>query len=212
MFYELHAAIEDRLRGGDSARAIARRAGLPLRAVQNIVEGHQPSLDRAAKICEVLGLEAYIGPPRDQWISGELGADNSRKDAAEQSRIKALRDEVAKLAARIDPDSGTMRRIREPDLIIPTLIFLSRQEDGRAKTTEIVAHMEERFRPSGEDAETLKGRKDSRFSQIVRNMVSHRKDAGSFIHNGYADYLSDLQGLEITDKGRNLLKEIVNEG
>ena len=64
MFDELHAAIEDRLRVGDSARAIARRAGLPLRAVQNIMEGHQPSLDRAAKICNALGLEAYIGPPR----------------------------------------------------------------------------------------------------------------------------------------------------
>ena len=65
LFTDLQLAIEGRISGGESARAIARRAGLPLRAIQNIIEGHQPSLDRVTDICSVLGLEAYIGPPRE---------------------------------------------------------------------------------------------------------------------------------------------------
>ena len=49
---------------GLSARAAARNAGMPERSVQGVMEGHSPSLERARQICEALGLELYIGPPR----------------------------------------------------------------------------------------------------------------------------------------------------
>ena len=49
---------------GLSARAAALNAGLPVRSVQGVLEGHKPSLERAQEICEALGLELYIGPPR----------------------------------------------------------------------------------------------------------------------------------------------------
>ena len=39
---------------------------LPQDAIRSILEGHTPRLDRAAEICRALGLEFYIGPPRDE--------------------------------------------------------------------------------------------------------------------------------------------------
>ena len=33
-----------------------------------MLDGHIPRLDRAAEICDALGLEFYIGPPRPESI------------------------------------------------------------------------------------------------------------------------------------------------
>ena len=47
-----------------SARAAAANANLPERSVQGVLEGHLPSIERASEICEALGLEFSVGPPR----------------------------------------------------------------------------------------------------------------------------------------------------
>ena len=58
-------AIRERLAARKlSARAAASNAGLPARSVQGVLEGHVPSIDRAAEICEALDLEFYVGPAR----------------------------------------------------------------------------------------------------------------------------------------------------
>lgn len=49
---------------GESYRSVARRAGVPARSLTSILQGHAPSIDRAAEICVAIGLEFYIGPPR----------------------------------------------------------------------------------------------------------------------------------------------------
>ena len=49
---------------GESYRSVAARAGVPTRSLTAILQGHAPSVDRAADICAALGLEFYIGPPR----------------------------------------------------------------------------------------------------------------------------------------------------
>ena len=45
---------------GTSAITAAEAAGLPRDAIRYVLRGHQPSLDRAAEICEALGLELLI--------------------------------------------------------------------------------------------------------------------------------------------------------
>lgn len=47
-----------------SVRAVALGAGLPVRSVQSVLDGRIPSINRAAEICDALGLEFYIGPRR----------------------------------------------------------------------------------------------------------------------------------------------------
>lgn len=64
-----------------------------------------------------------------------------------------------------------MVRITEPDLILPALKVILHQP-GIA-TSELIEELRIIFNPTGEDAEILKGRKDDKFSQIVRNLVSH---------------------------------------
>ena len=59
-------AIRQRLREtGQSQYRAAVSHDLPRDTIRRVLEGHSPGFDRAAEICEALGLEFYIGPPRE---------------------------------------------------------------------------------------------------------------------------------------------------
>lgn len=63
----------------------------------------------------------------------------------------------------------------EPDLILPTLAFLD-QDPAGLTTTELIALLTEALRPEGRDAQIITGRRDTYFSQKVRNLLgSHHK-------------------------------------
>lgn len=96
-------------------------------------------------------------------------------------------------------------RITERSLMVPTLDFLDQCPDGFMKTSDLIAALEMMFHPEGEDAAILENRSDTRFSQIVRNMVSHKKTSTNIVGTGYAVYDKDRHGLVITDKGREFL-------
>lgn len=96
-------------------------------------------------------------------------------------------------------------RIFESDIKVPTLRYLEKQPSGFATTSDLISHLSGEFQPSGEDAEILNGRSDSRFSQIVRNMVSNRSRAGNIVNDGYAKYVKKRRGLLITESGKSLL-------
>ena len=96
-------------------------------------------------------------------------------------------------------------RIKERDTYLPTLQLLSEAEDGFLTTSDLIRGLEHHFAPSGEDAEILEGRADTRFSQIVRNLVSHRDNPGNLIKEGWADYSKTRRGLRITQEGRRHL-------
>lgn len=64
-------------------------------------------------------------------------------------------------------------RIKEGDLIIPALKFLYNAKDYTLTTTELIELLTKHFNPSGEDAEILANRNDTKFSQKVRNLKSH---------------------------------------
>ena len=64
-----------------------------------------------------------------------------------------------------------MTRITEPDLILPALYII--EMHSGITTSELIQELRYIFNPSGEDAEILQGRNDDKFSQIVRNLVSH---------------------------------------
>ncbi len=57
--------IRDQLRQtGDTLHGAAVSHGLPRDAIRRVLDGHTPRLDRAAAICDALGLEFYLGLPR----------------------------------------------------------------------------------------------------------------------------------------------------
>ena len=71
---------------GRSIAGTATAAGLPRDAIGNVLKGHEPKLSRTAEICAALGLEFYIGPPRE--IAAALQATNDRR--AWQDRVVEL--------------------------------------------------------------------------------------------------------------------------
>ena len=89
-------------------------------------------------------------------------------------------------------------RISEADLLFPTLRKLASQ----MSTSRLILELELVINPTGDDAEILEGRHDTNFSQIVRNMVSHKTASGNIIAEGFAIHLGPRRGLEITEAGR----------
>jgi hypothetical protein len=98
-------------------------------------------------------------------------------------------------------------RIRERDLVIPALRAAASSPGGEITTTKLIETLEEQFRPEGEDAEILDGRRDSKFSQIVRNLVSHKESGTSMFSKGYAVHVKESESIRITDAGRAYLDQ-----
>ena len=57
----------------------AMKAGLPENAFRTVLGGHEPKVGRLAEICELLGLEFYVGPPR-----GDSDSAGAEETAAEE--------------------------------------------------------------------------------------------------------------------------------
>ncbi|EZP69880.1 hypothetical protein BV96_03739 [Sphingomonas paucimobilis] len=101
-------------------------------------------------------------------------------------------------------------RIRERDLIIPALRAAA-SAGGEISMTKLIEEMIDQFEPQGEDAEIIQGRNDSKFSQKVRNLVSHREASTSMFSRGYATYHPNSESIQITDLGRKFLDQVPEE-
>ena len=102
-------------------------------------------------------------------------------------------------------------RIRERDLVIPALRAGAASPGGRITTTKLIEVLSEEFSPQGDDAEILEGRTDTRFSQKVRNLISHREATTSMFRRGYATYDPGLESVTVTDRGRRFLDQVPEE-
>ena len=88
-------------------------------------------------------------------------------------------------------------RIRENDVVLPALRLLAAAPGGRLSTTALKRKLIAYFQPDGEDAGPLKNRNDMKFTQIVRNLKSHKK----LEKNGWA--VEVPRGFQITEAGRD---------
>ena len=90
----------------------------------------------------------------------------------------------------------------ESDLIIPVLTYIASKKEG-ITTSELIRHLTESLHPTGKDKEILKNRKDTHFSQKVRNIISHRETKKGIFFRGFAKY---------EKVGRNGLFKITSSG
>jgi 5-methylcytosine-specific restriction endonuclease McrA len=93
-----------------------------------------------------------------------------------------------------------MKRISEKDLISPSLLAMQ-QNGGSITMSELISKLRSSLRPTGRNLAILDGRQDDHFSQIVRNLVSHR----TLVKLGYAKYTkkNGAEGLlTLTIKGK----------
>src|SRR5689334_3170762 len=101
-------------------------------------------------------------------------------------------------AGAAQPEDRMAGRIPESALIIPAIECIY-DAGGKLSTTALIDRLEKSFQPEGEDAEILDGRADTKFSQKVRNLKSHK----TLVKAGYALEIED--GFELTDMGRKLI-------
>jgi len=100
---EIVQVIQDALnRKGSNPSRFAKENGFSINAVRYILEGRPPSSRRLAEVCEALGLEFYVGPPRvpdGKRIDASELANELDRLAVEARRIA---DDVEGVPAEID--------------------------------------------------------------------------------------------------------------
>lgn len=103
---ELIEAIREALRRtGSNPSRFAKEHGFSVNAIRYILEGRPPSSRRLAEVCEALGLEFYVGPPR----LPEGSRLDSKQLAAELERLareaRRLAEEPAEPPGGSEPGS-----------------------------------------------------------------------------------------------------------
>jgi predicted HNH restriction endonuclease len=89
----------------------------------------------------------------------------------------------------------------ETELVLPALSVIAQNPSG-IDTSELIRRLEEMLSPTGHDANVLSGRRDTYFSQKVRNLKSHNK----LKRLGVATY--DSAGMwRLTEKGEAFVEE-----
>ncbi len=93
-----------------------------------------------------------------------------------------------------------MPRIIESALILPAL-YAMYIKGGSIQTTDLIKALTEILKPTGHDLEILEGRRDTKFSQKVRNLKSH----GTLVDQGFATHT--YRGYEITKAGHDMVEK-----
>lgn len=91
------------------------------------------------------------------------------------------------------------------DLWKYTLLIMSTQPGQQITTTALIAELPNFIHIDDDKAEPTSSRKDSRFSQIVRNLKSHKATSTNFICRGFAE--DTPGGFKITQRGLQFVQE-----
>ena len=94
-----------------------------------------------------------------------------------------------------------MSKYSEKQLIIPALLELYISENKSMSTTKLIASLIKRLNPDGDDMEILFGRNDTRFSQKVRNLISHKS-----LYPAFVDYDAKNHMIKINENGIKYLE------
>lgn len=104
-----------------------------------------------------------------------------------------------------------MNRISEKKL--DSLVLYLLVTKGQLTTSQLIKsateYLENQSLLMPGDKKILTGRKDTTFSQIVRNIVSHRDQSGNMIHEGLISYDSNNSSLAITLKGKEHFEKFI---
>lgn len=100
-----------------------------------------------------------------------------------------------------------MTQHSERQLVLPALALLDANPAGLT-TTDLIRELTAIFKPDGRDAELSANRNDTRFSQKVRNLVSHE----TLLRPGWETYDPDRQHHSITPAGRRHFAEARERG
>ncbi|MCY1704566.1 DNA damage-inducible protein D [Pannonibacter sp. SL95] len=89
------------------------------------------------------------------------------------------------------------------DLWKYALLVMATKPNGQISTSDLIGEIPNYISVPDDSQEVLTGRKDSKFSQLVRNLKSHKTAKTNFIYQGYAEDVAG--GFRITPKGRDFV-------
>ncbi|WP_206335854.1 DNA damage-inducible protein D [Rhizorhabdus phycosphaerae] len=225
-FAKFHNKGYQGLYGGRGVDEIKRYKNLPAKA--NVLD-HMGSTELAANLFritqteeklrreDIRGKEAActahyeVGVKVRQTIEQLSGimpenlpvAENVKKIAAQerkQQRMRAIPAQTRIEQPLAAPKAADPVEIDlSKDLWKYALLIMSVRPNGEITTSDLIDAMPGYVKLSDDHMATNESRKDSKFSQIVRNLKSHKASKSNFIYQGYAE---DVRGgFKITDKG-----------
>ncbi|MPM07456.1 hypothetical protein SDC9_53762 [bioreactor metagenome] len=107
------------------------------------------------------------------------------------------------------------RKLGEQDLTMTTLYILYTK--GNMITSQLKDEIIRLLNPQGENLDPLENRADSKITQIIRNMISHKDNTTNIIYKNLINYNEHTGVLSITARGiqhlesfmtRKLIEEI----
>lgn len=220
------------LYGGRGKEEIQQYKGLPAKA--NILD-HMGSTELAANLFRITQTEEKLRSRNVQGKEAACNAHYEvgvkvRQTMRDLSGIMPedlpVADDVKRIA-REERKQQRMRaipaqkRIEEPlagpkasdpveidlraDLWKYALLIMSVRPDGEISTSDMIAEMPGYVHLSAEHTAANASRKDSKFSQLVRNLKSHKTSKSNFIYQGFAQDVTG--GFKITRKGLDFVRE-----
>lgn len=129
----------------------------------------------------------------------------ARQERKEQ-RMRAIPPQERLEAPLASPKASDALEIDlRKDLWKYALLIMSVAPEGEISTTDMIAEMPGYVHLSDEHLAANESRKDSKFSQIVRNLKSHKTTKTNLIYQGYAQDIAG--GFKITQKGLDFVRE-----
>jgi hypothetical protein len=220
------------LYGGRGKEEIQQYKGLPAKA--NILD-HMGSTELAANLFRITQTEEKLRSRNIQGKENACNAHYEvgvkvRQTMRDLSGIMPedlpVADDVKRIA-REERKQQRMRaipaqqRIEQPlagpkvsdpveidlraDLWKYALLIMSVRVDGEISTSDMIAELPGYVSLSDEHTTANASRKDSKFSQLVRNLKSHKTTKTNFIYQGYAQDIPG--GFKITRKGLDFVRE-----
>ncbi|WP_211371477.1 DNA damage-inducible protein D [Altericroceibacterium indicum] len=216
-------------RGVDEIRSYKR---LPKRAQ---ILDHMGSTELAANLFRITQTEEKLRERKIQGKEAACNAHYEvglkvRQTMRELSGIMPedlpVAEDVKKIARQerkqqrmraVEPQQRIEQPLNEPKATVPVeidltkdlwkyaLLVLSVQPEGEMKTSAMIEALPDYIALPDEHLAANESRKDSKFSQIVRNLKSHKNSKSNFIYQGYAQ---DIRGgFKITRKGLDFVRE-----
>lgn len=213
---------------GKTVPAIRKYKGLPLAAE---ILDRMGSTELAANFFRVTQTEVKL---RKEGIKGKQKAYNTHFEVGRQVRDAMLKisgvapedlpavDSIKQAEKRLRlaneepclPTASEMPlKIAEEqrpidlkrDLWKYALLVMATKDNGEISTSDLISELPTFIQVPDGSQEVLSGRKDSKFSQIVRNLKSHKTAKTNFIYQGFAEAIPD--GFRITERGREFVKD-----
>ena len=97
--------------------------------------------------------------------------------------------------------------IPDATITLEALRLIAQTHNSFMITSDLILALNLRFEPTGDDAEIVEGRGGTRFSQRVRDLVSHRTGGNGLETSGFVVYSAIRQGFTITPQGRQAAHE-----